>query len=161
MIISIFVIVISIISLIILITLIGIFKNVQEKFDKDIKLLYRIIQEELNVRLTACEAVERDHEDRLKKVETFEDYKELFRPYIQTWQPPCYSDDGICTNPQHDCINCPRLYGNTGNSGKYKQYWTSNSTSTSVNSFDSSNITVTDENVSKEFITPTNKNEND
>jgi len=152
-------IIIPIISLIISILLITVlfidFRNRQKKFDKDIKLLYRIIQEELNVRLCTCEAADHDHEDRLKKVETFEDYKELFRPYIQTWQPPCYSDDGICTNPQHDCINCPRLYGNTGNSGKYKQYWTSSSTS--VNNFDSSNVTVTDENVSKEFVTPTNE----
>ena len=150
------VIVISIISLIISILLIAVFKNKQEKFDNDIKLLYRI-REELHVRLAACEAAERDHEARLKKAETLEDYKELFRPYIQTWQPPCYSDDGICTNPQHDCINCPRLYGNTGNSGKYKirQYWTSDSTSTFVNNFDTSNITVTDGNINKEFITPT------
>ena len=21
---------------------------------------------------------------------------------------PCYHKDGICTNPHHDCINCPR-----------------------------------------------------
>lgn len=23
-------------------------------------------------------------------------------------QPPCYAPDGICTNPFHDCVNCPR-----------------------------------------------------
>lgn len=132
-------------------------RNRQEKFDETLRDLYDLIYDDINIRLSTCEAADRDHEDQLKKVETFEDYKELFRPYIQTWQPPCYSDDGICTNPQHDCVNCPRLYGNTGNSGKYKQYWTSNSTSTSVNNFDSSNVTVTDENVNKEFITPTNE----
>ncbi len=27
---------------------------------------------------------------------------------IPTYQPPCYSPDGVCTNPQMDCINCPR-----------------------------------------------------
>ena len=26
--------------------------------------------------------------------------------------PPCYAPDGICTNPQHDCVNCPRTGGN-------------------------------------------------
>ena len=154
-------IIIPIISLIISILLITVlfidFRNRQEKFDKTVRDLYNLIHNDINIRLCTCEAVDRDHEDRLKKVETFEDYKELFRPYIQTWQPPCYSDDGICTNPQHDCINCPRLYGNTGNSGKYRQYWTSDSTSASVNNFDSSNVTVTDENISKEFVTPTNK----
>ena len=152
-------IIIPIISLIISILLITVlfidFRNRQEKFDKTVRDLYNLIHNDINIRLCTCEAAERDHETRLKKVETFEDYKELFHPY--TWQPPCYAEDGICMNPQHDCINCPKLYGNVGNSGKYKQYWTSNSTSTSVNNFDSSNVTVTDENVNKEFVTPTNE----
>ena len=30
-----------------------------------------------------------------------------------TYQPPCYAPDGICTNPCHDCMNCPRFgHGN-------------------------------------------------
>ena len=29
------------------------------------------------------------------------------------YEPPCYHG-GICTNPFHDCINCPR-YSMTGN----------------------------------------------
>ena len=28
--------------------------------------------------------------------------------------PPCYAPDGICTNPQMDCINCPKR----GSSGR-------------------------------------------
>lgn len=24
------------------------------------------------------------------------------------YAPPCYAPDGICTNPQMDCINCPK-----------------------------------------------------
>lgn len=28
--------------------------------------------------------------------------------------PPCYAQGGICTNPQHDCINCPRQGGGGG-----------------------------------------------
>ena len=30
---------------------------------------------------------------------------------VQPAQPPCYAPDGICTNPFHDCINCPRFSG--------------------------------------------------
>ena len=30
-------------------------------------------------------------------------------PSAQCWEP-----DGICTNPFHDCINCPKVYGGTG-----------------------------------------------
>ena len=29
--------------------------------------------------------------------------------------PPCYAPDGICTNPQMDCINCPKR----GTGGKW------------------------------------------
>lgn len=25
-----------------------------------------------------------------------------------SYKTPCYAPDGICTNPQMDCINCPR-----------------------------------------------------
>ena len=41
--------------------------------------------------------------------------------------PPCYAPDGICTNPQHDCVNCPRTGGggtwttNTGGTGYEKK----------------------------------------
>jgi hypothetical protein len=29
---------------------------------------------------------------------------------IQVTMPelPCYAEGGICTNPHHDCVNCPR-----------------------------------------------------
>ncbi len=27
---------------------------------------------------------------------------------------PCYHKDGICTNPHHDCINCPRTLSTGG-----------------------------------------------
>ena len=29
-------------------------------------------------------------------------------------QPPCYAPDGICTNPCHDCINCPGHFTTCG-----------------------------------------------
>ena len=38
-----------------------------------------------------------------------------YEPYIYPWKinnqtfPPCFAHNGICTNPQHDCVNCPRL----------------------------------------------------
>ena len=27
---------------------------------------------------------------------------------VAPYNPPCYAPDGICTNPQMDCINCPK-----------------------------------------------------
>lgn len=30
----------------------------------------------------------------------------IYIPFNKTI--PCYDPDGICTNPQRDCINCPR-----------------------------------------------------
>lgn len=27
---------------------------------------------------------------------------------------PCYAPDGICTNPFHDCINCPKNWSTGG-----------------------------------------------
>lgn len=44
-------------------------------------------------------------------------------PYSQV--VPCYALDGICTNPQMDCINCPKLHGG---GGKYVTTTTSAST---------------------------------
>jgi hypothetical protein len=34
--------------------------------------------------------------------------KMVDRVYPPTYNPPCYSPNGICTNPQMDCINCPK-----------------------------------------------------
>lgn len=37
-------------------------------------------------------------------------------PYI-TWDSsaPCFSENGVCTNKFHDCINCPKFaYGTNG-----------------------------------------------
>lgn len=27
---------------------------------------------------------------------------------VTPYNPPCYAPDGICTNPQMDCVNCPK-----------------------------------------------------
>ena len=37
--------------------------------------------------------------------------------------PPCYAPDGICTNPFHDCVNCPKQFGSGG-------HWTTNTSGT-------------------------------
>ena len=33
---------------------------------------------------------------------------------VPSYTPPCYAKDGICTNPFHDCVNCPRQFGGGG-----------------------------------------------
>ena len=45
-----------------------------------------------------------------------------FHPVIVQPNPPCYAPDGICTNPFHDCINCPR----TGLTDGYTTTWNTN-----------------------------------
>lgn len=52
--------------------------------------------------------------------------KMVDRVYPPTYVTPCYAPDGICTNPQMDCINCPKR-GTTGGT------W---STSTNLNKED-------------------------
>ena len=32
---------------------------------------------------------------------------------VPSWHPTCY-EGGPCTNPFHDCINCPRQFGSGG-----------------------------------------------
>ena len=27
---------------------------------------------------------------------------------------PCYASNGVCVNPFHDCINCPKMFGGGG-----------------------------------------------
>lgn len=39
--------------------------------------------------------------------------KMVDRVYPPTYNPPCYAPNGICTNPQMDCISCPKR-GNGG-----------------------------------------------
>lgn len=34
--------------------------------------------------------------------------KMVDRAYPPTYVTPCYAPNGICTNPQMDCINCPK-----------------------------------------------------
>lgn len=34
--------------------------------------------------------------------------KMVDRVYPPTYNPPCCAPNGICTNPQMDCINCPK-----------------------------------------------------
>lgn len=44
--------------------------------------------------------------------------KMVDRVYPPTYNPPCYAPNGICTNPQMDCISCPkRSAGGTWSTG--------------------------------------------
>ena len=48
--------------------------------------------------------VERDEQDRNKTIIPYQ-------PALGgQYNPPCYAPDGICTNPQMDCINCPKKF---------------------------------------------------
>lgn len=51
--------------------------------------------------------------------------KMVDRVYPPTYVTPCYAPNGICVNPQRDCINCPKR----GNGGTW-------STSTNINKED-------------------------
>lgn len=44
---------------------------------------------------------------------------------VPSVQPPCFSDNGICTNPHHDCINCPKIYSTGGQ-------WSTNAGGTTI-----------------------------
>lgn len=48
----------------------------------------------------------KEQQDEFLKRLICPDYDIPFSPF-----PPCYARDGICTNPHHDCINCPKQYG--------------------------------------------------
>ena len=37
-----------------------------------------------------------------------------FSPLVQGYHPLCYEPGGTCTNPQMDCVNCPRHYTTGG-----------------------------------------------
>ena len=47
--------------------------------------------------------------ERLAELLVERDLPVTYVPFSQTL--PCYAPDGICTNPQRDCINCPKTYG--------------------------------------------------
>lgn len=51
-------------------------------------------------------------------------------PYVSspdtTNTPPCWAPDGYCSNPYHDCINCPKMYSGTGT-------WTTTASSDGTN----------------------------
>ena len=40
-------------------------------------------------------------------------------PFVPDYLLPCYHPDGVCINPQKDCVNCPKQ-------GSYGSTWTSN-----------------------------------
>lgn len=47
---------------------------------------------------------ERDEQDRNKTIIPYQ-------PALGgQYNPPCFAPDGICVNPQRDCINCPKTH---------------------------------------------------
>lgn len=50
--------------------------------------------------------------ERLAELLAERDLPVTHLPFSQTL--PCYTPDGICTNPQRDCINCPKRGTNIG-----------------------------------------------
>jgi len=36
--------------------------------------------------------------------------RDNMQPFIIQQHPLCYEPNGTCTNPQRDCINCPKIY---------------------------------------------------
>ena len=50
------------------------------------------------------ELVDIEHKSDERNDNMFPFMQEIMRNY----NPPCYLPDGICTNPQMDCINCPK-----------------------------------------------------
>ena len=38
--------------------------------------------------------------------------KETQRFAYMPIHPLCYEQGGTCTNPFHDCVNCPKVFGN-------------------------------------------------
>ena len=61
-------------------------------------------------------------------------------PYPVTDNPPCWAPGGFCSNPQRDCINCPRFSG--GGYGLDGGTW---STTTTINTGTSSGAVPEDE----------------
>lgn len=41
---------------------------------------------------------------------TDKQWEDYFKNKDITPLAPCYVSDGICTNPFHDCVNCPRQF---------------------------------------------------
>lgn len=51
---------------------------------------------------------ERDEQDRNKTIIPYQ-------PALGgQYNPPCYAPNGVCVNPFHDCINCPKMFGGGG-----------------------------------------------
>lgn len=43
-----------------------------------------------------------------------EPYRLVFPNPNNGYITPCYAPNGVCNNPFHDCINCPRMFGGRG-----------------------------------------------
>lgn len=52
--------------------------------------------------------------ERLAELLVERDLKPIIPIYVGASHPFCYEENGVCTNPFHDCINCPRQFGSGG-----------------------------------------------
>ena len=54
--------------------------------------------------------------ERLAELLVERDNVPSFIPYLPPYQsrPLCWEPGGTCTNPHHDCINCPAKYSSGG-----------------------------------------------
>ena len=72
----------------------------EELLHESAKELLEIAKKEL---CHDCKEYSRGYQEGLRSGKLYE----YHGPTIPTWYPPCYYG-GPCTNPQHDCICCPR-----------------------------------------------------
>lgn len=77
----------------------------------------RIVAPELQGMLSDLAINSKGHYNELQQLRE-EIYSKRYLLGLDTEFPPCYAPNGICTNPQMDCINCPKR----GTGG----FWTTN-----------------------------------
>ena len=58
--------------------------------------------------------VERDAEENKRQSLEVEPFPQVKPNPNQSSFLPCFLPGGICTNPFHDCVNCPRQFGSGG-----------------------------------------------
>ena len=93
-------------------------KHAKEEANKLLELAKKEICKECSANLEGYikgrTAANKDYQqgymDGYKKAE--EDYKQSVTYHYPIYQSPCFNG-GVCTNPHHDCINCPRQSSGT------------------------------------------------
>lgn len=110
------IVVVAIIAIVMLLTAIGTFvkgvwenqKSQEKKLDfinKQIAGIWRGQDKIENNSAILSSIVDKMHRNLCVEIAD----KMVDRVYPPTYNPPCYAPNGICTNPQMDCINCPKI----------------------------------------------------